>query len=67
MLGKKKRLVNPKVPIEGTKPLLIDDLDCDDDGNIYWSDGSTNAPLKHGIIEFASDPSGRFESFLLER
>ncbi|KAB7502672.1 Adipocyte plasma membrane-associated protein, partial [Armadillidium nasatum] len=57
--GKKVRLVDPDVPIGGLKPKVIDDLDIDSDGNIYWSDASTQIYLEDGLVELISQPSGR--------
>lgn len=57
--GEKERLFDPLEEIDGAPPKLLDDLDIDSEGNIYWSDASINADLSDGIIEMLSDPSGR--------
>ncbi|XP_063599967.1 adipocyte plasma membrane-associated protein Hemomucin-like isoform X2 [Penaeus indicus] len=61
--GEKERLFDPSEEIDGVAPKLPDDLDIDSEGNIYWSDASTNADLSDGIIEMLSDPSGRLIKF----
>lgn len=40
-------------------PKLADDLDEDDEGYIYWSDASSNAPLNMALIDVVASPSGR--------
>ncbi|MCL4129430.1 UNVERIFIED_CONTAM: hypothetical protein GTU68_063179 [Idotea baltica] len=57
--GKKERLVDPSEAIGGLVPRLIDDLDMDANGDIYWSDASTTGVLADGLVELVSDPSGR--------
>ncbi|XP_037799477.1 adipocyte plasma membrane-associated protein-like [Penaeus monodon] len=61
--GEKERLFDPLEEIDGAPPKLLDDLDIDSEGNIYWSDASINADLSDGIIEMLSDPSGRLVKF----
>ena len=57
--GTKTRLLDPTVPINGVIPRLIDDLDEDTEGNIYWTDASTIGDLSEGLVEFLAGPSGR--------
>ncbi|KAK7082339.1 hypothetical protein SK128_004053 [Halocaridina rubra] len=61
--GEKERLVDTAVPIDGVLAKLPDDLDIDEEGNIYWSDASTVSDLSDGFIEMSSDPSGRLLKF----
>lgn len=61
--GEKERLFDPLEEIDGVAPKLLDDLDIDSEGNIYWSDASISADLSDGIIEMLSDPSGRLIKF----
>ena len=57
--GKKERLLDPSLPIDGALPLLIDDLDEDAEGNIFWSDASTIGSLYEIMKEMLGGPSGR--------
>ena len=57
--GKKEKIIDTSVEIEGAVPLIPDDLDIDEDGNIYWSDASSVGDLSDGMVEMLSDPSGR--------
>ena len=52
-------IVDAKEPINGSLPLIIDDLDFDKEGNIYFSDASTLVNLANGFLEYLSDPTGR--------
>lgn len=49
--------------IDGKKVMFPDDLDVDKEGNIYWSDGSTNGALHSSMIEFMGEPSGRLMKY----
>ena len=57
--GKSELIVNSSIPIEGVRPLLVDDLDVDKEGNIYWSDASSVSPLSNSVIDLLAGPSGR--------
>ncbi|XP_076055765.1 uncharacterized protein LOC143033951 isoform X2 [Oratosquilla oratoria] len=57
--GEKELLVDPSKEIAGRVPRLIDDLDEDDEGNIYWSDASTISNLSDSLLEYLSDGTGR--------
>ncbi|XP_068218150.1 adipocyte plasma membrane-associated protein-like [Palaemon carinicauda] len=61
--GKKESLFDIKQEIDGAVPKIPDDLDIDEDGNIYWSDASSVVDLSNGIVEMLSDPSGRLIKF----
>ncbi|KAF2355645.1 Strictosidine synthase conserved region [Trinorchestia longiramus] len=57
--GKKELLYDAQNPINGKKPLLLNDLDIDREGNIYWSDSSTVGNLAQGVLEVLAGPTGR--------
>ena len=57
--GEKTRILDPSLPIKGARPLIIDDLDEDSDGNIYWSDASSAFDLLEGVMEAFVGPTGR--------
>ncbi|XP_042878013.1 adipocyte plasma membrane-associated protein-like [Penaeus japonicus] len=61
--GEKERLFDPSEEIDGAVPKLLDDLDIDSEGNIYWSDASAIADLSDGVVEMLSDPTGRLIKF----
>ncbi|CAK1550501.1 unnamed protein product [Leptosia nina] len=56
---KKQALVTPDVPIEGKKPKLFNSVAVDKKGGVYWTDSSSDFPLKDGVFIGLSDPSGR--------
>lgn len=58
--GEKESLFDITQEIEGEVARLTDDLDEDDEGYIYWTDASSNAPLKTALIDVLSSPSGRY-------
>ncbi|KAF2347835.1 Strictosidine synthase conserved region [Trinorchestia longiramus] len=57
--GLKEQLVDAQIPINGKRPMLIDDLDEDSEGNIFFSDASTIAHLSEGTLELLAGPTGR--------
>lgn len=61
--GEKERLFDPTLAIEGAVAKIPDDLDIDEEGNIYWSDASSVSDLSDAFIEMLSDPSGRLIKF----
>ncbi|KAJ8664644.1 hypothetical protein QAD02_006306 [Eretmocerus hayati] len=46
-------------PIEGKTPKLFNSLDIDSNGNIYWTDFSSDFSLKDIFFAMLADPSGR--------
>ncbi|CAL8111727.1 unnamed protein product [Orchesella dallaii] len=61
--GKAEKLVGMDVPIEGTLPRFPDDLDIDQNGNIYWSDASTIAGVDQLVLEAFAGPTGRLVKY----
>ncbi|XP_018015688.1 adipocyte plasma membrane-associated protein-like [Hyalella azteca] len=57
--GTKEHLLDSKEPINGTRPMIVDDIDEDIEGNLYWSDASTIASLDAGALEILAGPTGR--------
>ncbi|CAL4156078.1 unnamed protein product, partial [Meganyctiphanes norvegica] len=57
--GDKETLVGPNEPIDGKVWRLPNDLDIDNEGNIYWSDSSTVADFCNLLLAAISDPTGR--------
>lgn len=57
--GGKKVLIPPNEDIEGKTPKWFNGLAVAKNGDIYWTDSSTNFHLDNGLFEFLSDPSGR--------
>ena len=58
-VGTKVRILDPSVPVNGRVPRLINDIDEDSEGNLYWTDSSTLYNLSEGSLEFIAGPSGR--------
>lgn len=61
--GEKECLVSSDEVINGKPFRFPDDIDIDDEGNIYWSDASTIADFSDGLLEFLSDPTGRLVKY----
>ncbi|XP_057657026.1 adipocyte plasma membrane-associated protein Hemomucin-like isoform X1 [Diorhabda carinulata] len=57
--GNKEILVSPNVEIEGKKPKLFNSVALASNGDIYWTDSSTQFELNDIVYDFLSDPSGR--------
>ncbi|XP_076638564.1 adipocyte plasma membrane-associated protein Hemomucin [Colletes latitarsis] len=52
-------IVNNSVPINGKIPKVINALDIAKNGDIYWTDSSTDFVLHDGVNAFLANPSGR--------
>ncbi|XP_054010973.1 adipocyte plasma membrane-associated protein Hemomucin-like [Hylaeus anthracinus] len=52
-------IVNSSEPIDEQIPRLGNSLDIAKNGDIYWTDSSTNFPLHDGAYSFLANPSGR--------
>lgn len=61
--GAYERVVPMDVPIDGKLIKFADDLDIDKDGNIYFSDASTNVDPSLMVLELLGPPSGRLIQF----
>lgn len=59
ILGEKIQLVSPNDEIDGKKPKLFNSIAVASNGDIYWSDSSTEFLLEDGIFDILADPSGR--------
>lgn len=56
---KKQLLVSPHVEINGRTPKIFNDVTIDKNGEIYWTDSSSEYYLRDGSFAALSDPSGR--------
>lgn len=45
--------------VDGKEMSFPDDLDVDTNGNIYYSDASTNGNMRSATLELFGEPSGR--------
>lgn len=45
--------------IDGKKPKVPNSIALASNGDIYWSDSSTQFSLEDGMFEVLADPSGR--------
>lgn len=52
-------LISPNDPIDGKKPKLFNSISLSKNGDIYWSDSSTEFNFEDVVYDILSDPSGR--------
>ncbi|XP_026760593.2 adipocyte plasma membrane-associated protein Hemomucin-like [Galleria mellonella] len=57
--GKKQLLVSPTVAIDGRQPKLFNSVALDKNGELYWTDSSSDFHLRDGVYSLVTDPSGR--------
>lgn len=57
---KKQLLVSPQVAIDGRVPKLINSIALGKNGDLYWTDSTSDYHLKDGAMSSLSDPSGRY-------
>lgn len=58
--GKYEKLIDLNVPIDGQKPLICNSVDVASNGDIYWTDSSTEFILNDGLYTMLTNPSGRY-------
>lgn len=58
--GKHERLVDLSQPIDGVTPKLANSLDVASNGDIYWTDSSTEFSLSDGAYTALGNPTGRY-------
>lgn len=59
ILGTKEQLVNPNTKIEGRAPKIVNSITLASNGDIYWTDSSTDFHLEDGVYSFLADGTGR--------
>lgn len=57
---KKQLLVSPRVEIEKRSPKLFNSLALAKNGDIYWTDSTSEFGLKDLVLGMTVDPSGRY-------
>lgn len=57
--GEYKNIVNISKPIEGTVSRIPNSIDVAENGDLYWSDSSTDFELDDLLQALLSNPSGR--------
>uniref|UniRef100_A0A2A4JI12 Strictosidine synthase conserved region domain-containing protein n=1 Tax=Heliothis virescens TaxID=7102 RepID=A0A2A4JI12_HELVI len=57
--NKKQLLVSPRVEIEKRTPKLFNFITLAKNGDLYWTDSTSDYHLKDGAISMITDPSGR--------
>ncbi|CAG9763984.1 unnamed protein product [Ceutorhynchus assimilis] len=57
--GKKEQLVGPNTVIEGKKAKIFNSVALASNGDIYWTDSSSDFTLEDGLFTLLADPSGR--------
>ncbi|CAH2094562.1 unnamed protein product [Euphydryas editha] len=55
----KQILVSPRVPVNGKVPMLFNSVALAQNGDIYWTDSSSDYHLKDGVTGIMCDPTGR--------
>lgn len=58
--GKQLQLVSVDEEIEGRKPKLPNSLVVATNGDLYWSDSSSEFLLEDGVFDMLADGSGRW-------
>lgn len=56
---KKQLLVSPRVAIGGRIPKLINSVAMSKNGELYWTDSTSDFHLRDGAMSALADPSGR--------
>ncbi|XP_059053150.1 adipocyte plasma membrane-associated protein Hemomucin-like [Achroia grisella] len=56
---KKQLLVSPNVEIDGRKPKLFNSVALAKNGDLYWTDSSSDFHLRDGVYSVLADPRGR--------
>lgn len=54
-----EKLVDSREPIDGKAPMIVNSLDIAENGDVYWSDSSTEFGILDGSYTFLANPSGR--------
>ncbi|XP_012272003.1 adipocyte plasma membrane-associated protein [Orussus abietinus] len=57
--GKYEKIVDPNVPIKGKVPRIFNYVDVASNGDLYWSDSSSDFSLHDGFYSMFTAPSGR--------
>lgn len=57
--GKYKQIIDTSKPIAGKVPQTPNSIDIAENGDIYWTDSSTDFPLYDGSYATLANPSGR--------
>ncbi|XP_076284521.1 adipocyte plasma membrane-associated protein Hemomucin [Lasioglossum baleicum] len=52
-------IVNSSKPIDGKPPRIVNSIDIAKNGDIYWTDSSTDFPLHDGMYTAYANPTGR--------
>lgn len=57
--GKYEKIVDISVPIDGVEPKFMNSLDIAANGDIYWTDSSSEFDLQNGVYTLLANPAGR--------
>ncbi|KAH0555489.1 adipocyte plasma membrane-associated protein-like [Cotesia glomerata] len=61
--GSYEKIIDASQPIEGKLPKTPNSVDVAENGDLYWTDMSSDYKLNDGIFSTLSDPSGRLIHF----
>ncbi|XP_063992067.1 adipocyte plasma membrane-associated protein Hemomucin [Diachasmimorpha longicaudata] len=57
--GNYERIVDPTQPISGRRPMIPNSIDVASNGDLYWTDSSSDFKLLDGLFCMLADPTGR--------
>ncbi|KAG8036332.1 hypothetical protein G9C98_003655 [Cotesia typhae] len=58
-----EKIVDITIPIDGKVPMTPNSIDVSKNGDLYWTDSSSDYKLYDGIFSMLSNPSGRLIHF----
>ncbi|KAI4466908.1 strictosidine synthase-related [Holotrichia oblita] len=64
--GEKTQLISMDVEIDGKKPKIPNSVAIASNGDIFWSDSSTEFSLEDGLFDMFADGSGRYSKYILQ-
>ncbi|KAI4466958.1 strictosidine synthase-related [Holotrichia oblita] len=65
--GEKTQLISMDVEIDGKKPKIPNSVAIASNGDIFWSDSSTEFSLEDGLFDMFADGSGRYKNPLVPK
>lgn len=64
--GNYQKIIDISKPIANKIPKIPNSLDVAENGDIFWTDSSTDFSLYDGVYTMLADPSGRYKlSFII--
>lgn len=63
--GNYQKIIDISKPIANKIPQIPNSLDVAENGDIFWTDSSSDFPLYDGIFSLLANPSGRYKLFFI--